>query len=77
MVSERITNYCCYWCGDMVTIKEYPDPINIVEGKENVFVYDCKTQTGLNQPTPICCRCKDLVGQLIQEELQIDKKSKK
>jgi hypothetical protein len=74
-MQQRITNYACWWCGDMVTIKEYPE-VDIIEGKENVFVYDCPTQTGLKQPTPICIRCKDLVRQIINEEISSNKKTK-
>ena len=76
-ISERITNFCCLICGDMIQTKEYPEPINIKEGFENVSVYECTTQTGIRQQTSLCIRCKDLLTQVIHEEIAQNKSNKK
>ena len=76
MVEQKITNYGCWYCGQMTSIKEYPS-LNIIEGDENVSVYDCLTPNKTIQKTAICVTCKDLLRQIIQEEISSNKSTKK
>jgi hypothetical protein len=70
--TTEITTYQCYWCNDIVVTEKFPD--GTIENIENVNVFNCKTQTGLVQPTCLCIRCRDLIRQVLQEELQAETK---